>query len=217
MVIDVKKKMKRNLIYFIYFNGTVNRYHIQNLELLNRYLSVFDGQVVIKIAVDYEYSADPIIKRLSIGIPYEVVPNDPINGEAKHFLDSLNWINGGMTFYAHCKGVTRPRMEGLDIWIEHLYKANLDRIPDLEKTIFSGTCGKLLPCHPYVPEAFHYSGSFYWFNTDIVKARIKDLPVNKYLTERFPALIAKQDECTFIQPSSDKNLNYYMKETWRNL
>lgn len=209
--------MKRNLIYFIYFNGELNRYHIQNLELLNEYLSVFDGHGIVKIAVDGGYTASPIIDLLPIGIPYEVVPNDPINGEAKHFLDSLNLINGGMTFYGHCKGVTRPRMEGLDIWIEHLYKANLGQIPSLENKLFSGTCGKLLPCPPYVPEAFHYSGSFYWFNTDIVKSRIKDLPVNKYLTERFPALIAKQDECLFIEPSSGKNLNYYMDYTWKTL
>lgn len=206
--------MKRNLIYFIYFNGTLNHYHIKNLEYLKQYLSVFNGQVVIKIAIDYDFSVDPIIQRLPYKIPYEVVPNDPINGEAKHFLDSLKRINGGMTFYGHCKGVTRPRMEGLDIWIEHLYKANLERIPDLGQKIFSGTCGKLLPCPPYVPEAFHYSGSFYWFNTDIVKSRIKDLPVNKYLTERFPALIARQDECNFIAPSMAKNLNYYLEKTW---
>jgi hypothetical protein len=74
-----------------------------------------------------------------------------------------------------------------------------------------------VPCPPFVPEPFHYSGSFYWFDTEKVKPRIINLPVNKYLTERFPAMVAKYEECVFGHPSGWMNLNYYAEETWRNL
>jgi hypothetical protein len=37
---------------------------------------------------------------------------------------------------------------------------------------------------------------------------------NKYFTERFPAIIAKKEECIFGFGSTDKNLNFYDEKTW---
>jgi hypothetical protein len=108
-------------------------------------------------------------------------------------------------------------MRGLDKWIAHLYEGNLNAIPDLSEKLFSSVCGKLLACPPYVPQDFHYSGSFYWFNTNKVKARLKDMPMDRYLSERFPAVIANESECIFNYPSFNKNLNYYDERTWANL
>lgn len=213
MVADVKK----NLIYFIYYNGELNYYHIHNLALLEKYWSMFDGKKIVKIAIDSTYPTNRILSLLPQGCEYEVVQNDRMNGEAYHFLESLERVDGGITFYGHCKGVTRPRSKGLDIWIDRLYNSNLICVPDLQDKLFYGICGKVLPCPPYVPEPFHYSGSFYWFNTDKVKPRIKNLPVNKYFTERFPAMVAKYEECLFGHPTGGVNLNYYAEETWRGL
>lgn len=213
MGIDVQK----NLIYFIYYSGKINHYHRLNLEYLRKYWSVFDGKKIVKIAVDAKYSVQSIVDLLPSGCEYQIVQNNRHYGESVHFINSINQVKGGMTFYAHCKGVSRPQMKGIDLWLDHLYKSNLVNPPILGRKLFSGTCGKLMPCPPYVPEPFHYSGSFYWFNTDEVRLRINYLTPNKYLTERFPAMMAKQDECIFNYPSFDKNLNYYLEDTWQSL
>jgi len=206
--------VRKNLIYFIYFNGRVNHYHMINLSLLKKYWHIFDGKKIVKIACDGDYSINALKPLLPIGCNPIRVQNSKEFGESIHFIESLNHVTDGWTFYSHCKGVTRPRMIGLEKWINHLYEANLGQIPSLENKLFSGTCGKLLPCPPYVPQAFHYSGSFYWFNTEKVKKRITTLEPDKYLTERFPAMIARQNECIFIEPSMAKNVNYYLEETW---
>ena len=207
----------KNLIYFIYYGGKITHYHKLNLSLLNKYWSLFDGKKVVKVAVDGRAFLEPLKKLLPSDCQIEIVENNPVLGESVHFIDSINRVKDGITFYAHCKGVSRPIWRGLDLWINQLYKGNLNMIPDLNTKLFSGTCGKLLPCPPYVPQDFHYSGSFYWFNTEKVKARIKDYQMDRYLTERFPGIIAKASECNFVYPYSTKNLNFYDEKTWLNL
>ena len=210
---------KKNLIYFIYYNGKLHHYHVLNLRLLSMFWSVFDGQKIVKIAVDGDYNLAPIVEMLPKDCEYRIVKNVPQTGECKHFLESLVEVNGGMTFYGHCKGVTRPMWRGLDMWITHLYRKNLENVPRLGDKIFAGVCGKLLPCPPYVPEPFHYSGSFYWFATDKVKERLKNkkIVMEKYVTERFPGIMAKEQECIFGFASSNKALNFYDERTWRTI
>jgi len=207
----------KNLIYFIYYGGQITHYHRLNLRLLSKYWRFFDGKKVVKVAVDGKVFLEPLKSLLPSDCEIELVQNNRVLGESVHFIDSINRVNDGITFYAHCKGVSRPVWKGLDLWIEHSYKSNLETIPDLSHKLFSGVCGKLLPCPPYVPQEFHYSGSFYWFNTEKVKARIKDYEMNRYLTERFPAIIANRSECLFGYPSSEKNLNFYNEITWQRL
>jgi hypothetical protein len=213
MGVDVPK----NLIYFIYYGGKITHYHRLNLKLLLKYWHVFDGKKVVKVAIDCKTFLEPLKSLLPSDCEIEIVQNNPVFGESVHFIDSINKVNDGITFYAHCKGVSRPIWRGLDLWIEHSYKGNLETIPDLSNKVFSGVCGKLLACPPYVPQDFHYSGSFYWFNTEKVKARLKDYEMNRYLTERFPAIIAKRSECLFAYPYSEKNLNFYDEKTWAKL
>lgn len=207
----------KNLIYFIYYGGKITHYHRLNLSLLRKYWSVFDGKKVVKVAIDGKVFLEPLKSLLPSDCKIELVENNRVMGESIHFIDSIKRVNDGITFYSHCKGVSRPIWRGLDQWIEHSYKGNLEMIPDLSNKLFSGVCGKLLPCPPYVPQDFHYSGSFYWFNTEKVKARLKNYEMDRYLTERFPAIIAKQSECLFGYPYSDKNLNFYDEKTWARL
>ena len=206
--------VRKNLIYFIYYSGRINHYHQLNLSLLKKYWSVFDGQIIVKVAVDGKYSLMPLKSLLPNDCQIEVVQNNRVLGESVHFINSIRRIDSGITFYGHCKGVSRPRMKGLDTWITNLYEKNLRHIPKLDSKLFSGICGKLLPCPPFVPQNFHYSGSFYWFNHDEVKKRLKDFEFNKYLTERFPGMIAKQSECIFGFATSSKNENFYDQKTW---
>jgi hypothetical protein len=210
---------KKNLIYFIYYNGKLHHYHVLNLKLLSMFWSVFNGQKIVKIAVDGDYNLAPIVDMLPKDCKYRIVKNVPHTGECKHFLESLVEVSGGMTFYGHCKGVTRPMWRGLDMWITHLYRKNLTDVPRLGDKVFAGVCGKLLPCPPYVPEPFHYSGSFYWFATDKVKERLKTkkIVMEKYVTERFPGMMAKEQECIFGFASSNKAHNFYDERTWRTI
>lgn len=207
----------KNLIYFIYYGGNLTHYHKLNLSYLRKYWSLFDGQKVVKVAVDGKYCLEALKMLLPVDCEIEVVQNNTVYGESIHFIQSIKQVSGGITFYAHCKGVSRPVWAGLDIWIANSYTKNLEVIPDLSTKLFSGICGKLLACPPYVPQDFHYSGSFYWFNTDKVKARLKVYDLDRYLTERFPALIASKIECNFAWPYSDKNLNFYDERTWAKL
>ena len=207
---------KRNLIYHIYFDGTLNHYHKVNLALLTQYKGVFNGEVICKLAIEKGTDISAIKDR--IPFKFEIVQNNKL-GEANHFIDSLKRISGGQTFYAHCKGVTRPVMWGLEQWIIHLYKWNLEDYPRLTDKIFSGVCGKLLPCPPYVPEPFHYSGSFYWFNHDSVKWRWNWIQrdYNNYLTERLPGMLAKFNECEFRHVAVKHNISFYSDAIWRKI
>jgi len=206
--------VRKNLIYFIYYGGKITHYHRLNLSYLNKYWHLFDGDKIVKIAIDQGYTARPLMALLPIDCKVEIVENNRVYGESVHFIDSIKRVSDGITFYAHCKGVSRPIWRGLDTWIEKSYTNNLESIPDLSKKLFSGTCGKLLPCPPYVPQDFHYSGSFYWFNTNKVKARIKEYEMDRYLTERFPSMVASKSECNFVYPFFERNLNYYDEKTW---
>lgn len=213
--------MKTNLAYFIYWGGgKLSHYHHLNLSIIKEHLNTtFNGEVVIKIAIDKDYDLSPITDLLPPNTPYQVVKNDRNLGEAVHFLDSLKQIGTGQTFYAHAKGISRPPSYAIDTWIKYMYKVNLVNIPNLkeQKKLFSGTCGKLIPCPPYVPESFHYSGSFYWVDLDAINLDI-NLPLNsRWLSERFPAIMARKDQCLFIQPYQNANPNYYQKETWDRL
>jgi len=235
--------MKRNLIYYIYYPGHITEYHRINIALLRRYWSVFDGEKILVITRDREPGegeltslsfADSIMRPdIEEILNVHDLPganiihgfNDPDEWEAAHFVSSLEYMSeyrfaDGLTFYAHCKGVSRPVSPGLTTWIEYLYKENLENPPSLENHLFSGICGKLLACMPYVPEDFHYSGSFYWFRHQEVMKKVtkmyydKGFPCGKYLTERFPAIIAKQHECEFRFYSTARNESFYEQYTW---
>lgn len=207
--------VKKNLIYHIYFDGKLNHYHHLNIAYLNKYWNIFDGQNIVKIAVDdFRKPLDRLLDLLPENCIPELVHNDPVHWEADHFINSLKRIDGGMTFYGHCKGVSRQQMTGLDIWVKNLYELNLGRVPDLGPYLYSGICAKLLPCPPYVPYDWHYSGSFYWMNTDKVKERwINKVPF-RYYTESFPGMIAKPNECILGAYSSNLNMSFYNERTW---
>lgn len=218
--------MKTNLIYFIYYPGYLTEYHYINLEYLQEYIKQFTGKIIITIASDpgqrrnHVELLDLIPRYLNVGT-FKLCHkhNDRINWEAAHFLDALEEVNDGETFYGHCKGISRGPMPGLYTWINYLYNENLRDHQPLDGKIFSGICGKRLPCPPYVPEPFHFSGSFYWFNTNEVKKRIHEIKpeISRYLTERLPGIISTEEECRFDFYSTTKNENFYQNGTWTRI
>lgn len=211
--------MKRNLIYFIYWDNN-NGMLDYNLSFMDKYIHLFDGQVIIKIAGDHDISLNtlrnyPWLKKAKF------VLNDPILHEAPHFKESLKELNtdqDSITFYAHAKGVSRKVNNPLLNWVRLMYEGNLSEVPDLSDKLFSGCFGKLRKGSKQVPVPWHYSGSFYWFNTRKVLDRIGKVPKeidNRWFTESFPGWIAKQNEVGFkIHASAEMKYNLYSEDFW---
>ena len=223
MVNDTGKGMKKNLIYFIYWspkNGMLE----YNLSLLERYLHLFDGQILLISAgydlfeheeIAIEYFGDDLYEKMVI------VPNDPINGEKEYFKKALNLLpkDDSITFYAHAKGVSRVVNDPLRWWVKLLYEGNLETLPNMETNLFSGCFGKLRPSRQ-CPLGWHYSGSFFWFKTRQVLERYEKTKIpkeidNRWFTENFPALIAKQDEAEFrLWSGNERKMNFYAYDWW---
>jgi hypothetical protein len=227
MVNDIGKGMKKNLIYFIWWN-TDNGMLEYNLNLIEKYLHIFDGQILI-INVDYnEYD----LNHLGIFYNYQNIlnnhnihyldgKNDPINGEKDYFKYALSLLpkDDSITFYAHAKGVSRVVNDPLKWWVKLLYEGNLETLPDLETNLFSGCFGKLRPSRQ-CPLGWHYSGSFFWFKTKEVLQRYETTEIpkeidNRWFTENFPSLIAKQEECEFrLWSGNERKMNFYAHDWW---
>jgi hypothetical protein len=188
---------------------------------MDKYIHLFDGQIIIKLAGVVD-NIDIIGQKYPWILNAELVPNYPTH-EAPHFkqaLGELDYYEPSMTFYAHAKGVSRVWNKPLENWIKLMYKGNLDRIPDLGKSLFSGCFGKLRKGSKNVPVPWHYSGSFYWFNTIPVLSRFYRMAPppeidNRWFTENFPGWIARQDEVLFnIHASGEQSYNLYSDKFW---
>lgn len=219
--------MKRNLIYYIHLIDTPALW--LNLELMNWYINspVFNGQRIIKISGVID-NANRMFDKYPWLLEAESVPNHKDLHEAPHFKDSLERLETSgpsMTFYGHAKGVSRVWNKPLENWIRLMYKGNLDQIPDLGNKLFSGCFGKLRRGSDNVPVPWHYSGTFYWFNTVPVLDRYfsgsrmnPSIPPeidNRWFTENFPGWIASQSEAEFkLYSSREKSYNLYTDKFW---
>lgn len=206
----------KNLIYFIWWNPDSIMLEY-NLRFLKKYINVFDGQRIIKIAYDKYSPPKSVVRDLGA----EIVSNDPVLNEAPHFKESLSRLNNnGITFYAHAKGVSRQVNKPLMLWVKIMYDYNLKTLPDLSQKLFSGCFGKLRPGSEQVPVDWHYSGSFYWFRNDEVLRRYNSQNIpknidNRWFTENFPGWIAKQEEVEFkVYASDEKGFNLYSEKFW---
>lgn len=217
--------VRKNLIYFIYWQPS-SEMLLLNLEQMNKYIHLFDGQRIIKIAgID---SLNPVVlKRFPWLKEARFVQNDPIYNERPHFIDSLHELDYRLpshTFYCHAKGVSRVVNNPLKWWVQLMYNGNLGSEPNLKDYLFSGCFGKLRRGSDNVPVPWHYSGSFYWFDTVEVLKRFllpyykKQVPNeiwNRWFTESFPAWIAKQSEAEFkLHASAEKGYNCYSDKFW---
>lgn len=89
-------------------------------------------------------------------------------------------------FYIHTKGVSYPGNEGGDYWRDYMNYYNLTKWKDARGKLICGydTCGVKLRYSTDPPaRKLHYSGNFYWFNSDYVKT----LPDPCMLNDRFDA------------------------------
>ena len=219
--------MVYNLIYYIYI--TKNDYLSYNLKLLSHYASIFNGEIFIVIARD-RFSNDSITLPKFKKEPTVIsVRNNVTLGETEHFLEVVKNLlkdTDSYTFYAHAKGVSRPTTFALNNWITSLYYYNLE--PQYLPTtttdnapVFRGAILKNAPCPPFIDQPYHFSGTFFWFNTKIVKERTEHIDtknITKYFVESFPARIETDtNKIKYTFYKEDNNFNLYNDDVWRGI
>jgi len=170
--------MKRNLIYYICpfkDNGEWKK----NIKTLSQYLNVFNNKLIVTIAQGegLEY-AGQVKKMFKVkNIEYIEIENNPRLGEVEPFMQMLKRVYSvdpeEITFYAHAKGVShyhksKKKMMGIQIWRNLMYYFCLNNINEIDAIMKNFSCcgcfPRWWPCLPWVPEPWHFSGIFYWFN-----------------------------------------------------
>ena len=122
--------MIKNLIYFCYFKEShISEYTLYNLKALNNYIHNFDGQKIVKIAVDDTSINNDHLVSLFPGFEVEIVKNHPEHRESEYFIDSIKQIQNkdSLTFYAHNKGGTTDDYhdDTIKCWLSSMYFFNL--------------------------------------------------------------------------------------------
>lgn len=220
--------MKKNLIFYCYLkNGEFDESTNFNLKLIEKYSHVFDGEQIIKVAYDDVNISDEARQWtrnlfLFFNDPkIEIVKNNPDTRESEYFIESIKEIQNedSLTFFCHNKGNTHtsPNIKNnLFNWIFSMYFFNLDeelfsRIekPLLNEITFAGVLRKTLDCTPWVCAPWHFSGTFFWFNTK----RLKENPnwdkfdKGRFSVEAYPGQMAdlKHSYSNFVSLNHDFN------------
>ena len=229
--------MKKNLIYFMYLkDGTINKFAEANLKLLENYLGIFDGQKIIKIAVDnvendYTHLIDIFSEVLDCKV--NIIKNNPETGEGETFIDSVKELNKeeSLTFYSHAKGVSvdyneDDKFQVHKMWMFSMYFFNLESefIKEIDYELqhgksFSGILRKEVSCAPWVVTDWHYSGTFYWFNTlDVLNTEGWDtIEKNRFTPESFPGHVVPLEKSRYDLLSLPYNFDTYHHTLWANL
>lgn len=222
--------MKRNLIYYCYLeNGEINEFTKLNLELLNRYCNSFNGQKIIKIALDDLTKDYSNLMNMFQGFDIEVLQNNKENRESEYFIESIKEIKdtNSITFFAHNKGGSnRPEKDVIKMWLFSMYFFNLEpsyllKIQDElnEDKTFSGIMRITTPCPPWVESDWHYSGTFFWFHT----AKLLNIPnwddmkKDRFAVESYPGKMVKESESHVTICSANYNFNTYSPVIWNQI
>ena len=221
--------MIKNLIYFCYFkNSDISKYTLYNLNALNSYIHNFNGQKIVKIAVDdiNHINNDKLIS-LFPGFEVEIVKNHPEHRESEYFIDSIKQIvnKDSLTFYAHNKGGTTDEYndDTIKFWLSSMYFFNLDDdfLTAIEAKLisdktFAGILRKDINCAPWVCTDWHYSGTFFWFNTQKLFNIANWDVINKgrFSIEEYPGRMVPIDNSysTFI--NAPENYDTYSIHFW---
>jgi hypothetical protein len=221
--------MKKNLLYYCYFeNSKINEFATYNIKLINRYLSIFDGQRIVKIAVDDLSIDNSHLTQLFPNCEVELVLNNTETRESEYFIESLKQIKdiNSLTFFAHNKGSKSgvTTNDVIKVWMLAMYFFNLDEIylTDIENNlkndkIFSGIMQIKTPCPPWVTSDWHYSGTFFWLNTKSLFS-ISDwdcFEKGRFSVESYPGKMVDVSKSHVTLCSESYNWNSYMPMIWK--
>lgn len=222
--------MKRNLIYHCYFKDSkINEFTQLNLMLLSRYINIFNGEIIINISVDDIDSNHEHLIRIFKNYNYRIVKNNSENRESENFIESIKELkdDNSLTFFAHNKGASdHPLPDIQKIWTLCLYYFNLEsnyflRSQDelMNDKIFSGILRITSPCPPSVSSDWHYSGTFFWFNTSKLKQidGWDNFKKGRFSTESYPGRICDISKSHSSFVSEDYNFNSYSPLFWNKV
>lgn len=222
--------MKRNLIYYCYFeNGEINEFTQLNLELLNRYFNLFNGQKIVKLAIDDLTKDYSKLTNLFNGVDVQIVQNNKENRESEYFIESIKEIKdtNSITFFAHNKGGSnRPEANIIKLWLFSMYFFNLEpsyllRIQDelITDKIFSGIMRITTPCPPWVESDWHYSGTFFWFNTEKLLSieNWDEMDKHRFAVESYPGSKVDVSKSHITLCSANFNFNTYSSNVWKQI
>ena len=220
--------MIKNLVYYCYFeNSEINEFANYNINLLNRYLHIFTGQKIVKIAVDDLSKDTTHLVSLFPNCDIEIVQNNPETRESEYFIQSLKEIKNenSITFFAHNKG-SKSGGDGnnvVKVWLLSMYFFNLEEtyLSNIEYNLtndktFSGIMQITIPCPPWVTTDWHYSGTFFWFNTQkLFNIEGWDtFEKGRFSVEGYPGQMVDVSQSHVTLCSENYNWNSYQPMIW---
>jgi hypothetical protein len=195
----------RNLIYHAY----PKEGWLDAMREIAEHRSVFNGQVVVAIAVDAETDAEAARDQVRATLqPDQVIiaPNSPTLREAATFRALLESILSDCpteaTFYSHVKGITTAGSTTGAIKWRRVMTDNLlgrwgDAMGHLQRHPFVGTHKMIWPAGQASPfptrltptHSWMHAGTFWWFRHDQVASRYRPeaIAADRYGVEAFPA------------------------------
>jgi hypothetical protein len=220
--------MIKNLVYYCYFeNSEINEFANYNITLINKYLPLFNGQRIIKIAVDDLLRNNSHLINLFPNCEIELVQNNPETRESEYFIQSLKEIKNknSLTFFAHNKGSKNGGAENnvVKVWLLSMYFFNLEEryLSNIEYNLttdktFSGIMQITVPCPPWVTTNWHYSGTFFWFNTEKLFSidGWDNFEKGRFSVEGYPGKMVDVSNSHVTLCSENCNWNSYQPMIW---
>lgn len=205
-----RRMMKRNLIYYIYpIQGAMLNFNIRQLI---KYFTIFNNKKIVYASIDENtLSAQELQELFALhGLPdysLRLIKNNPELGEGVSFYEMLAEVKSlnkdEATFFAHAKGVSpdvlkrrKCTMEELFVWLEQMYKLNLEDISLVNEVMRNYPCAGTFKDTNVInmDTKWYYAGTFFWFNhkelfsrpdwEDVGKGRYR---VEEYLGKKFKA------------------------------
>lgn len=225
--------MKKNLIFFLYLKNEffIDKNTIIHLNFLKYYKNIFDGKVIITISSDSEIKNKENIKNLFSFFKdpiIDFIDNDQQLRESKFFREQVAHLESdeSITFYCHSKGTTgNGEPDPLLNWITSMYYFNLNDdiintvVEFLRDNYFYGTLRKEVSCEPWVSSPWHYSGTFFWFNTKkILSCDKENFKLGRFEIESFPGNVCQiEGSGCDLRFSYDYNFDARYSEFWNEI
>lgn len=229
--------MVRNVVSYLYLSDPNNLEKSlgMNLKFIKMYYKLFDGIRIVYISTNDELTIDQKSK-ISSDLEYSVtkfVKNDPNNRESQYFIEQLNILKSRMdpesiTFYHHSKGSTYNN-PNVDKWLSSMYYFNLceENLKEVELQlstgkIFSGVFRVDHPSPPWVYSNWHFSGTFFWFSSELFKIEKWDqVEINRFSVESFPGNKVRIDKSynmnNLINDGCDLRYTHYWENVFPNM
>lgn len=183
--------MKRNLVYYIYPKHAEGwRWHVKRIQ---DFWPVFSGHKRVLISVDDKTESPDLVKSAFTdpSVEFEVIPNDPLLWETKHFIDAIARLEstnpGEATFYAHAKGVIHSddQIRRVWRWCDAMYTLNLASPAFVDKIL---STYEALGCFKFPPREWFYAGTFFWFkHSALFSKKWREIGTDRFAVERWLA------------------------------